>query len=118
RRPNTIRMRVEDTLARLGHAPTIAMEADGVDAILGLVADGVGHALLSANAVRTAAQPLRYLTRSIAPPGVVVRVMLATLPHRPRSQPQRSFVAVGRSGLPSALDLGRAQRDGHPAFWL
>ena len=118
RRPNTIRMRVEDTLARRGHAPTIAMEADGVDAILGLVADGVGHALLSANAVRTAAQPLRYLTRSIAPPGVAVRVMLATSAHRPSTQAQRSMVALIRSGLPAALDPGRDQRDGQPAFWL
>ncbi|MGY1411022.1 MULTISPECIES: LysR family transcriptional regulator [unclassified Luteimonas] len=118
RRPNTLRMLVESALARHGLAPTIAIEVDGVDAILGLVADGVGHALLSANAVRTAAEPGRFLARPIVSPTLSARILLATSAQRPTTQAQQSMITLLRSGLPAALDPARDDRDGAPTFWL
>ncbi|MDP3203221.1 MAG: LysR substrate-binding domain-containing protein, partial [Hydrogenophaga sp.] len=50
-RPNAIRMQVETEMANIGCRPNVALEIDGVSAILDLVADGAGAALLSRNAV-------------------------------------------------------------------
>ena len=49
-RPNAIRMQVEAEMANIGCRPKIALEIDGVSAILDLVADGAGCAVLSRNA--------------------------------------------------------------------
>jgi LysR family transcriptional regulator, nitrogen assimilation regulatory protein len=49
-RPNAIRMYIEAEMAALGCRPSIALEIDGVSAILDLVADGAGNAILSRNA--------------------------------------------------------------------
>ena len=50
-RPNAIRMHVEAEMAAVGVRPMVALEIDGVSAILDLVADGAGAALLSRHAV-------------------------------------------------------------------
>jgi LysR family transcriptional regulator, nitrogen assimilation regulatory protein len=50
-RPNAIRNLVETRLGDLGLRPTIALEIDGVSAILELVADGAGYAVLPQSAV-------------------------------------------------------------------
>jgi len=118
RRPNTFRMFVEDALARHGLRPQVAIEADGVDAILGLVADGLGHGVLTANAVHTAHQPERFLIRPIEP-ALSIRILLATSSQRPATQAQRSVAELLRSGLADALDPVRAKRAGrNPEFWL
>jgi LysR family nitrogen assimilation transcriptional regulator len=51
-RPNAIRMRVETQLANIGVKPAVALEIDGVPAILDLVLEGYGHAVLPMNAIR------------------------------------------------------------------
>jgi len=51
-RPNAIRMRVETQMAGIGIKPEVALEIDGVPAILDLVLEGYGHAVLPMNAVR------------------------------------------------------------------
>ncbi len=64
-RPNALRMHVESSLAALGLRAQVAMEIDGVSAILDLVADGAGAAVLSANAVAHSLRPSAYQTRAI-----------------------------------------------------
>jgi LysR family nitrogen assimilation transcriptional regulator len=53
-RPHAIRMFVETQLAHAGLRPQVAMEIDGVPAILDLVAEGYGYAVLPLNAIRGA----------------------------------------------------------------
>ena len=55
-RPNAIRMQVESEMAAIACRPTIGLEIDGVPAILDLVADGAGCAVLSRNAVESSAK--------------------------------------------------------------
>jgi LysR family nitrogen assimilation transcriptional regulator len=119
RRPNTFRMFVEDALARHGLRPQVAIEADSVDAILGLVADGLGHAVLTANAVDTAVQPGLFLRQPIVEPDLSIKILLATSTQRPATQAQRSVMSLIRSGLADALDPARGRRAGrNPEFWL
>ena len=56
-RPNAMRMRVESEMAAIGCRPNVALEVDGVPAILDLVADGAGHAILPRNAVTRSIDP-------------------------------------------------------------
>ena len=64
-RPNSIRMLVESELAAQGKRPQISLEIDGVAAILDLVADGAGCAVLPMNAVTTSGKPQLFTTQPI-----------------------------------------------------
>lgn len=65
RRPNAVRMLVESELAALGRRPNVALEIDGVPAILDLVADGAGCAVLSCHAVSKSIRPSAYSLRPL-----------------------------------------------------
>jgi len=64
-RPNAIRMKVESELMAMALQAHIAMEIDGVAAILDLVADGSGHAVLTHNAVTRSIRPSAYQVRQL-----------------------------------------------------
>lgn len=118
RRPNAFRVMVDDALARIGLSVRVAMEADGVDAILGLVGDGVGAAVLGESAVATVAGPGRYTAHPIEAPGLAARIHLATSSQRPTTQAQRELVGLLRTALVEALEGG--QRRGaprQPEYW-
>jgi LysR family transcriptional regulator, nitrogen assimilation regulatory protein len=88
-RPNAIRMQVEADMAAAGLRPTIALEIDGVSAILDLVADGAGAALLSRNAVARSIRPSAYRTRTLQPP-LRTRISLAISSQRPATLTQQT----------------------------
>ncbi len=58
-------MLVESELAARGNRPQISLEIDGVAAILDLVADGAGCAVLPMNAVTTSGKSEVFHTRPI-----------------------------------------------------
>ena len=72
-RPNAIRMHVEAEMANMGCRPQVALEIDGVSAILDLVADGAGAALLSRNAVASSIRPSAYRMRLVSEPPLRTR---------------------------------------------
>jgi len=82
-RPNAIRTVVDLALANIARRPRIAMEIDGVAAILDLVLDGVGHAVLPMNAILTAPRPEAFVARRIVAPVLRSRLALATSSQRP-----------------------------------
>jgi LysR family transcriptional regulator, nitrogen assimilation regulatory protein len=88
-RPNALRALVEAEMGAVGKRPAIALEIDGVAAILDLVADNAGSAILPANAVRTAAHPEHYSMRPIE--GLRSRLSLATSAQRPATLTQRAM---------------------------
>jgi LysR family transcriptional regulator, nitrogen assimilation regulatory protein len=92
-RPNAIRMHVEAEMAALGIRPTVALEIDGVSAILDLVADGAGAALLSRHAVGSTIRPSAYRMRAIDPP-LRTRVSLASSSQRPATLTQRAALGI------------------------
>jgi LysR family nitrogen assimilation transcriptional regulator len=107
-RPNAIRMRVEAELAAIGLRPQIALEIDGVPAILALVADGAGHAVLSRNAVANAGRPQRYAIRPIVEPSLRTRLALAASSQRPVTRTQRAMGELLRELVQQHLG-GRAE---------
>jgi LysR family nitrogen assimilation transcriptional regulator len=89
-RPNSLRMLVEAEMANLGVRPRIALEIDGVGAILDLVADGAGAALLSRNAVNHSHSPAALQMRDVTDPPLRTRLSLATSSQRPSTLTQKA----------------------------
>jgi LysR family transcriptional regulator, nitrogen assimilation regulatory protein len=105
-RPNAIRMHVENALAAIGRRPLIALEIDGVAAILDLVADGAGGAVLSRNAVELSARPQAYRLQRIGPSGLQIALFAAISAVRPSTLTQQATLQLIRqtasAWLPSA----------------
>ncbi len=95
-RPNAIRMVVESELANLGLRPSVALEIDGVSAILDLVADGAGSAVLSRNAVATSSNPQAFTMRAIGPPVLHSRLSIAVSSQRPATLTQKAMLELIR----------------------
>lgn len=110
-RPNAIRMLVEAELAAIGRRPQIALEIDGVAAILALVADGAGHAVLSRNAVAIAERSRRYAIRPIVKPVLRSRLALAASSQRPVTRTQRAMGELLRELVGQHLGANAAAED-------
>ncbi len=93
-RPNAIRMLIEAQMATIGCKPTIALEIDSVSAILDLVADGAGHAILPKYAVSSASNPQAYLIRPIIEPKLISRLCVATASGRITTLTQNAMLAI------------------------
>ncbi|HXD42227.1 MAG TPA: LysR substrate-binding domain-containing protein [Ramlibacter sp.] len=96
-RPNAIRMQVESEMANLGCRPKVALEIDGVGAILDLVEDGAGSAVLSRNAVATSARPQAFVLRPISAPAVRSKLAMATSSQRPATLTQKAALELIKS---------------------
>lgn len=93
-RPNAIRMHIESEMAALGCRPTIALEIDGVSAILDLVADGVGSAILSRHAVMRSVRPSAFALRPISLPELKIGLSIALSSLRPSTLTQQATLAL------------------------
>lgn len=93
-RPNAIRMVVETEMASIGCKPEISLEIDGVAAILDLVADGAGYAILPKYSLATTSRPEAYLARPIGTPPLVSRLALATAAGRTTTMTQRAMIEL------------------------
>ncbi len=110
-RPNAIRMHVEHQLAAAGLQPRVALEIDGVAAILDLVADGAGCAVLSRHALAGVARPRAFGLHPIesaagAPMQIPLFTALSAL--RPGTGAQRAVLALLRELARAHLGAGPA----------
>ncbi|MDB5944572.1 MAG: transcriptional regulator, LysR family [Ramlibacter sp.] len=96
-RPNAIRMLVEAEMANQGCHPHIALEIDGVAAILDLVEDGAGSAVLSRHAVETSARPKSFVMRPIGKPPLHSKLSIGVSAHRPATLTQKAMLELIQS---------------------
>ena len=99
-RPNAIRMHVESALAEIGARPNVALEIDGVTAILDLVLDGAGCAILSRNALLNSPRPSAYTAQQIGSPPLRIQLSLATSLQRPATPVQKATLELIKQLLP------------------
>jgi LysR family nitrogen assimilation transcriptional regulator len=92
-------MHVESEMANIGCRLKIALEIDGVSAILDLVADGAGYAVLSRNAVASSVRPSAFSVRTITEPVLRTKVSLATSSLRPATLTQQATLTLIRQTL-------------------
>ncbi len=93
-RPNAIRMYVESEMAAMGCRPQIALEIDGVSAILDLVADGAGYAILSRNAVMRSVRPSAFSVRPLSEPSLTIQLTTAISSLRPTTLTQQATLGL------------------------
>lgn len=103
-RPNAIRMHVESEMAEQGCRPQIALEIDGVTAILELVADGAGSAILSRNAVTRSIMPSAFVTRPISEPQLSIQLSTAVSSQRPSTMTQQATLNLIREKAQQLLE--------------
>lgn len=89
-RPNAIRMHVESEMMALDCRPQIALEIDGVSAILDLVADGAGSAILSRNAVMRSVRPSAFAVRQVGEKPLTIQLSTAVSSLRPTTLTQQA----------------------------
>jgi len=95
-RPNALRMLIESQMAGIGCKPKISLEIDGVSAILDLVLDGAGHAILPGYAVSTTINPDAYQIRPIIKPQLISRLNLVTSAARITTLTQKAMLDLIR----------------------
>lgn len=96
-RPNAIRMLIEGEMANRGLRPTIAFEVDGVNAILDLVGEGFGYAILSQTAVANLSGNRQFRLRSVQGDGLKAKLSLGVNSHRQITATQRALIdLIGR----------------------
>jgi LysR family nitrogen assimilation transcriptional regulator len=93
-RPHAIRRLVETRLASLGLQPQVAMEIDAVPAILELVAEGHGFAVLSPRALHGAVMAQRLHSRTIVNPQLKSALAIVTSAQRPSTPLQLATIAM------------------------
>lgn len=95
-RPNAIRMLVETELAHYGLRPTVAFEVDGINAILDLVGEQFGYAILpKATVVNFAGNRYFHLTPVVGSP-LKAKISLAVNSHRQITATQRALIDLIR----------------------
>lgn len=102
-RPNAIRMHLEGEMALVGCRPGIALEIDGVAAILDMVADGAGYAVLPRNALLNSPRPSAYTAQTIGTPPLRIALSLATSLQRPATQVQKATLDLVRLTVSKVL---------------
>jgi LysR family nitrogen assimilation transcriptional regulator len=106
-RPNAIRMLVETRLAAIGARPQVAMEIDAVGAILELVAEGYGAAVLSPRALDGADVARKLVTRPIVQPRIKSTIAIATSAQRPSTPLLQATVALVEDATRRAIAPAR-----------
>ena len=93
-RPNAFRILIETELTRLNCKPRIEMEVDGLNAILDLVAEGLGFAVLPPYTLNNFPQPHPFSMHQIHSPQLGCELMLVTSARRPSTQTHKSVHAL------------------------
>jgi LysR family nitrogen assimilation transcriptional regulator len=81
----------------------VALEIDGIPAILDLVARGHGFAVLSLNAIRRDPLRAQLLPRAIVKPRLVTTLAIATSAQRPLTPLARQVAELLREVVPREL---------------
>ncbi|MGB8436355.1 MAG: LysR substrate-binding domain-containing protein [Burkholderiales bacterium] len=105
-RPHAFRMQVDTQLANLGLKANVVLEIDGVPAMLDLVHQGYGHAVLPANRVRVDNQRRAFATQPIIEPRLASTLALAIPAQRPTTPLTRHTLELLQRFVPRALRAG------------
>jgi LysR family nitrogen assimilation transcriptional regulator len=102
-RPNAFRLLIESEMARLDLKPHIVLEIDGLNAILELVREGLGHAVLPTYTLGPTGQSQGLVSRRIDRPRLVGTLMLAHSAKRAVTPTHDAAQSILRSVLQESL---------------
>jgi LysR family nitrogen assimilation transcriptional regulator len=102
-RPHTIRMLVDSRLSALGLKAAVALEIDGIRAILDLVQRGHGYAVLPRHALIEAGPGAKLAARPIVQPALRSVMAVATSAQRPLTRMAQETIDLVQSIGPPLL---------------
>ena len=102
-RPNAFRILIEGEMRSINRKPNISLEVDGLNAILSLVKEGMGHAVLPSYTLSNFDDPTPFTVRSITSPRIMSQLMLVRAARRPSTETQKKAIEVVKSVLINAM---------------
>ncbi len=102
-RPNAFRILVEGEMIAIHRKPVITLEVDGLNAILSLVKEGMGHAVLPSYTLSNFDDPASFTLRSITAPCIMSELALVRSSRRPITETQKIAIEVVKSVLTTAM---------------
>lgn len=102
-RPNAFRILIENEMIAIGKTPQITLEVDGLNAILSLVKEGMGHAILPTYTLSNFDDPTLFTVRSIRSPRIMSELMLVRSARRPSTETQKTAIEVVKAVLVEAM---------------
>jgi len=93
-RPNAFRLLIETEMVRINCKPNITLEIDGLNAILELVKEGLGYAVLPAYTLKNFANPQSFTTHRIDRPKLKSQLMLVWSGKRPLTSTHSATQAI------------------------
>ena len=102
-RPNAFRILIEGEMMAIGRKPSITLEVDGLNAILNLVKEGLGHAVLPAYTLSNFDNVDPFAVRSIHAPRILSRLGLVWSSRRAATATQKKAQDVVRAVVSAAI---------------
>lgn len=102
-RPNAFRILVEGEMITIGCKPQITLEVDGLNAILSLVKEGMGHAVLPSYTLSNAEDPAHFTLRSIRSPRIMSELTLVRSSRRASTDTQKKAIDLVTSVVIEAI---------------
>ena len=102
-RPNAFRILIESEMITIGRKPQITLEVDGLNAILSLVKEGMGHAVLPGYTLSNFDNPAPFTVRSIHSPRIMSSLTLVRSARRPSTETQKTAIEVVKAVLVEAM---------------
>lgn len=102
-RPNAFRILIDSEMMRIGCKPNITLEIDGLNAILDLVKEGLGHAVLPAYTLRNFPTPHTFVTRQIIKPQLLSQLSLVGSARRPTTETHQEAIRITQKVVLKAI---------------
>ena len=102
-RPNAFRILIEGEMMGIGRRPSITLEVDGLNAILNLVKEGLGHAVLPRYTLSNFDNVAPFLVRNIHTPRIQSRLELVWSSRRPTTETHKKALALVRAVVAAAI---------------
>jgi LysR family transcriptional regulator, nitrogen assimilation regulatory protein len=102
-RPNAFRILIEGEMMTIGKRPNVILEVDGLNAILNLVKEGMGHAILPGYTLSNFENASPFTVKAIHSPAIKSQLMLVWSSRRPTTQTQKKAMEVVTQVLLQAI---------------
>jgi LysR family transcriptional regulator, nitrogen assimilation regulatory protein len=102
-RRNAFRVLIESEMMGIGRKPQILLEVDGLNAILNLVEEGLGHGVLPAYTLSNFDNVEPFVVRRIHTPRLMSKLELVWSSRRPTTETQKKALEVVRKAVLSAI---------------
>jgi LysR family transcriptional regulator, nitrogen assimilation regulatory protein len=111
-RPHAMRMAVENALATVDRKIRVAHEIECIPAVIDLVRQGHGYAVLPLNAVKATQWSKDVQAKPIGSPALTISLSIATSTQRPRSPLMRKAIEVIRDIVRQEINSSRKAHNG------